>query len=114
MAKTASSSSSCPESRPPITPEAKESQMISLAMDLVEKRLRDGSASSQETTHFLKLATTKARQELAILEAQKKLIEAKIEDIESRKETKAMFEEAIRAMRTYRGKGDVDDDTDIY
>jgi hypothetical protein len=43
------------------TPEAKENQMISLAMDLVEKRLREGTASSQETTHFLKLATTKER-----------------------------------------------------
>lgn len=114
MAKTASSSSSCPESRPPITPEAKENQMISLAMDLVEKRLRDGSASSQETTHFLKLATTKARKELAILEEQRKLIVAKTEDIESRKETKAMFEAAIKAMRTYSGKGDVDEDTDLY
>ena len=114
MAKTTSSSGPIPDSRPPITPEAKENQMISLAMDLVEKRLRDGSASSQETTHFLKLATTKAQKELAILEEQRKLIVAKTEDIESRKETKAMFEAAIRAMRTYSGKGDADEDTGIY
>ena len=114
MAKTISSSSSTPESRPPITPEAKENQMISLAMDLVEKRLRDGSASSQETTHFLKLATTKARKELEILQEQKKLIAAKTEELESRKETKAMFEAAIKAMRTYSGKGDVDEDTNIF
>lgn len=114
MAKTTSSTSVGRESRPPITPEAKESQMISLAMDLVEKRLRDGSASSQETTHFLKLATTKARKELEILQEQKKLIAAKTEELESRKETKAMFEAAIKAMRTYSGKGDVDEDTDIF
>ena len=114
MARTASSSGSSPTGRPPITPEAKENQMISLAMDLVEKRLRDGSASSQETTHFLKLATVKARKELEILEEQKKLITAKTEELESRKETKAMFEAAIKAMRTYSGKGDVDEDTDIF
>lgn len=114
MARTASSSGSSPAGRPPITPEAKENQMISLAMDLVEKRLRDGSASSQETTHFLKLATVKARKELEILEEQKKLITAKTEELESRKETKAMFEAAIKAMRTYSGKGDVDEDTDIF
>lgn len=113
MAKTISSSSPTPNGRPPITPEAKEAQMISLAMDLVEKRLRDGSASSQETTHFLKLATTKAREELAILKEQRKLVVAKTTDIESRQETKAMFENAIKAMRTYSGKDDVDDDTDV-
>lgn len=114
MAKTVSSSITTPQGRPPITPEAKENQMISLAMDLVEQRLRNGTASSQETTHFLKLGTIKARKELAILEEQRKLIVAKTEDIESRKETKAMFEEAIKAMRTYKGKGDVDDDSDVY
>ena len=114
MAKAVSSSNSLPESRPPITLEAKENQMISLAMDLVEKRLRDGSASSQETTHFLKLATTKHREEMEILKEQRKLIVAKTEDIESRKETKAMFEAAIKAMRTYSGKGDVDEDTDSF
>ena len=114
MAKTVSSSNPSPQGRPPITPEAKENQMISLAMDLVEQRLRDGTATSQETTHFLKLATTKHRKELAILEEQRKLIVAKTSELESRKETKAMFEAAIKAMRTYSGKGDVDEDTDIF
>ena len=114
MAKTASSTGPCPSRRPAISPEARENQMISYAMDLVERRLLDGSASSQETTHFLKLATTKAREELEILREQKKLIAAKTEEIEGRKETKAMFEAAIKAMRTYSGKGDVDDDTGIF
>lgn len=114
MAKTASSTGPYPNRRPAISPEARENQMISYAMDLVERRLLDGSASSQETTHFLKLATTKARAELEILQEQKKLIAAKTEELESRKETKAMFEAAIKAMRTYSGKGDVDDDTDLY
>lgn len=115
MAKVMSSSDQYSPGRPALSPEAKENQMISLAMDLVEKRLRDGSASSQETTHFLKLATTKYKVELETMKEQKKLIAAKTEELEGRKETKAMFEEAIKAMRTYSGKGDdVDEDTNIF
>lgn len=115
MAKVVNSSTPRPKGRPAITPEARENQMIALAMDLVEQRLLDGSASSQETTHFLKLATTKYRVELETMKEQKKLIAAKTEELEGRKETKAMFEEAIKAMRTYSGKGDdVDEDTNIF
>ena len=58
-AKVAESSQTLPPMRPALTPEARENQMISLAMDLAEKRLRDGSASSQEVTHFLKIAASK-------------------------------------------------------
>ena len=49
--------------RPALTPEARENQLISIAYDLVEKRLLEGTASSQETTHFLKLGSTKERKE---------------------------------------------------
>ena len=49
--------------RPALTPEARENQLISLAIDLVEQRLIDGTASAQETTHFLKLASRKAKLE---------------------------------------------------
>ena len=41
--------------RPPArTPEARENQMISLAIDLAEKQLQKGTASSQVITHYLK------------------------------------------------------------
>ena len=113
MAKTSSSSGQRPKGRPALSPEAREQQMIGYAMDLVEQRLLDGTASSQETTHFLKLATMKARMEMEILQEQKKLIAAKTDDIAQRKESKAMFDAAIKAMRTYSGMGDVDDDTDL-
>lgn len=56
--------------RPTLSPEVRENQMISLAMDLVEKRLREGTASSAETTHFLKLATVKSELEKKKLEAE--------------------------------------------
>ena len=98
--------------RPALTPEARENQLISLAIDLVEKRLMEGTASSQETTHFLKLATTKARIEKEILEKQKELIVAKTENLQSQKRSEEMFAEAIKAFRNYSGQGseEVEDD----
>ena len=50
--------------RPATSPEAQEQYMINLTMQLVERRLREGTASSAETTHFLKLATMKADLEM--------------------------------------------------
>lgn len=95
--------------RPALTPEARENQLISLAIDLVEQRLIDGTASSQETTHFLKLASTKAKIEKEILLEEKKLIAAKTEALESTKELKGLYADALNAMRMYSGNGDADD-----
>ena len=106
-AKNQTSSSSKKRSGPPATtPEARENQLISLAIDLVEKRLIEGTASSQETTHFLKLATTKARLEKEILEKQRDLIVAKTVSLNSNEELKEMYKDALAAMRNYSGQGD--------
>ena len=107
MAKVKSSTphGSPKQRRPALTPEARENQLISLAIDLVEQRLIDGTASSQETTHFLKLASTKAKIEKEILLEQKKLIAAKTESLESSKEMKSLYEEALNAMKRYSGGG---------
>ena len=114
MAKVKASSSSdpLPAMRPALTPEAREGQLISLAVDLVEKRLREGTASSQETTHFLKLATTKARIEKEILEKQKELIVAKTETLQSQKRSEEMFAEAIKAFKNYSGQEEDDEEYD--
>ena len=111
MAKVKSSKSepSRKSIRPALTPEARENQMISLAIDLVEKRLLDGSASSQETTHFLKLATTKAKLEKEILEKQKELLTAKTESIKSAKRVEELYSKALKAMQNYQGNGDPDE-----
>lgn len=98
--------------RPAITPEARENQMIALAMDLVEQRLRDGTASSQETTHFLKLATTKSRLENEMMAKQSELISAKTESIHAEKERENLFKEAIAAMKRYSGHGGETDESD--
>lgn len=113
MAKVASSSASSAKCRPALTPEGRENQLIALATDLAERQLREGTASSQVITHYLKLGSTKERIEREILLEQKKLIAAKTEDLESRKEIKALYADALKAMKTYSGQGDTDDDTDI-
>jgi hypothetical protein len=100
-----------PRKRPPATtPEGRENQLISLAMDLVEKRLLAGTASSQETTHFLKLGSTKERLEKDILEKQKDLITAKTESIQSAKRVEELYVNALNAMRRYSGDRRGDDD----
>lgn len=99
-----------PKSPPARTPEARENQMIALAMDLAEKRILAGTASSQEVTHFLKLGTTKERIEKEILERQKELITAKTDAIQSQKRVEELYSQALNAMRTYSGQSMGGDD----
>ena len=90
--------------RPPATTvEARENQMISAAIDLAEKQLREGTASSQVITHFLKLGSTKDRLEKEILEKQKDLITAKTESIQSAKRVEELYRDAMKAFSTYSG-----------
>lgn len=108
--KTSQSSETRRKIRPAINPENREAQLAALAMDLVEQRLLDGTASSQETTYFLKTYSTKAKLENEILELNKKLVAAKTEALESAKEMKVLYEDAIKAMRRYSGQDDSYDD----
>ena len=104
--------SSSGKMRPALTPEARENQMISLAIDLAEQQLRDGTASSQVITHFLKLGSSKERLERDILEEQKDLIKAKTKAYQSAEDIKELYEGAIVAMRRYSGNGGPDDHAD--
>jgi hypothetical protein len=85
--------------------EARENQMIALAVDLAEKQLMEGTASSQVITHYLKLGSTKERLEKEMMEEQKKLLKAKTEALESAAEIKELYENALNAMREYSGHG---------
>ena len=95
-----------PPLRPAITPEGREQQMISLAMDLVEQRLRDGTASSQETTHFLKLGSTKNQLEVEKLKQETELLKAKQANLESSARMEKLYSDAMEAMKTYSGQND--------
>ena len=96
--------------RPALTPEARENQMIALAVDLVEQRLLDGTASSQETTHFLKLGSMKNRLEMEKLQEENRLLKARTEALQSAKRVEELYSEAIKAMRRYSGQGNDDDE----
>lgn len=108
-AKTGTSSESLRKMRPALSPEARENQMISLAMDLAEQQLRDGTASSQLITEFVKRGSTKARIEQEILEEQKELIEAKTQSLRSAQRIEELYENALSAMKNYSGQDDYDD-----
>ena len=108
MAKTKANNSP-KRMRPALTPEARENQLISLAVDLAEEQLRDKTASSQVITHFLKLGTTKAELEKEKLAKENELLRAKTESIESQKRIEELYAEALNAMRRYNGQGDSDE-----
>lgn len=99
--------------RPALTPEARENQLVSLAVDLAEKQLMEGTASSQVITHFLKLGSTKAQLEKAKLEHETELLRAKTESYEVAKHSDEIYERAIAAMRSYSGYEDVEDVADL-
>lgn len=108
--KASGSSSTSGPLRPALTPEARQNQAISLAYDLAEQQLREGTASSQVITHFLKLATETARLEREKLEKENQLLIAKTKALESSERSEELYAEAIKAMRRYSGQGDVEDD----
>lgn len=99
---------------PARTPEARESQIVSLAYDLVEQRLRDGTATSQETTAVLRLGSMRAKLEREKLASEAKLAAAKAEAIETSRRTEAMMEAALGAIRRYTGHGDDEDEEEIF
>ena len=83
--------------------EAREKQMIALAVDSVEERMRTGKASASEYVYYLKLASTKEKKEREKLEEEIKLLRAKTEAYESGKQIQKLYEDAIEAMSIYSG-----------
>lgn len=86
---------------PAITPEGREDQMIAYAVDLAEQQLRNGTASSQVITHYLKLGSMREKREREKLEEEIKMLKAKTEAIKADKERDIMYAQAIEAMRRY-------------
>lgn len=99
------------------TPEAREAQMIELADALAERQLRDGSASSQVITHYLKLGSSRERVEQEKIKLEMKKLDAQVEQIAQAARVEELFTRAIHAMRSYQGVPDehnpfVEDDDD--
>lgn len=96
--------------KPSTTPEGRENQMIALAIDLAEQQLRDGTASSQVITHYLKLGTMKERLEMENLRHEIELKVAKTEALQSAKHVEELYTNALNAMRAYSGMKDIQED----
>lgn len=108
MAKT-NDMDNVPMEPPARNPESREEQLIALAMQRAEEKLRDGTASPQIIVHFLKLGSTRERIEKEILAEQKGLYAAKTKAYEEAKDIKKLYADAIEAIRNYSGNGEVDD-----
>lgn len=106
MAKAKASGSPRVGGSPPaLTPEARENQLIALAVDCAEQQLRDGTASSQIICHYLKLGSTIAELQKEKLRSDNELSRAKAENLRSQERQDEMFQKAIEAMRRYQGVG---------
>jgi hypothetical protein len=101
--------------RPATSPEGRENQIVNLTMDLAERQIRDGTASSQVMTHFLKLASPRERLEREKLAAENEVLRAKVEQLQSAKNVEELYSAALNAMRQYSGQDPIDDeDYDDY
>jgi hypothetical protein len=98
-----------PRPLPALDPESRENQLISLAVNLAEEKLRDGTASNQLIVHYLKLGSTKERLEKEKLEKENELLKAKTEALESAKRSDELYAEAIKAITRYSGQYDEGD-----
>lgn len=99
-----------PRKHPPATsPDAREKQLIGLAIDLAEKQLAEGTASAQVITHYLKLGSMREKLEREKLEKENQLLRAKAEALESAKRVEELYSEAIRAFKSYSVGGDDED-----
>lgn len=115
--RTSSARTTARKSRPAISVENRENQLIAEAMDCAEEQLRNRTASSQVITHFLKLGTVKAELELEKLRKENALLDAKKESLDSAQRSEELYKNALNAMRMYSGQGGVtneDDEEDYY
>lgn len=98
--------------RPATTPEGRENQLISLAVDLAAKQLAEGTASAQVLTHFLKLASSREKLEQERLQRENLLLAAKVDQMASAKRIEELYETALNAMKAYAGRdlGVLDED----
>lgn len=108
-AKLSKPESSSRERRKALNPEAREGQLIAYAVDLAEKQLREGTASSQVITHYLKLGSSRAELEREKLRQENELLRAKTETLQSAKKNEEAYIKVLDAIRRYSGHGDVDE-----
>lgn len=100
--------------KPATTDVGRENQLISLASDLAERQLSDGSASSAVITHYLKLGSTREKLEQKRIENENLLLSAKVDQLASAKKVEELYSKALDAMREYSGGGESEEGLDDY
>lgn len=88
------------------TLEAREREMVSLAVDLAEKQLREGTASAAVIQHYLKLGASDYPLRMERLQRQNDLYAAKKEAIERDAQNEQIAKDAVEAMMRYSGNYD--------
>lgn len=104
MKKVSTSANAQKDYAPAASPFARDMQLKNRAVELAEQQIRDGTASSQIITHFLKMDPEKERLEHQKLEEEVKLLQAKTKAYENAEESKKMYDEAIKAILEYNGE----------
>lgn len=102
---------------PATTLEGRENQLIASAMDLAERRIHEGTASSQEVVHFLRLGSVKSQLENDKLRQENVVLLARVEEMRSRTSSEGLYAEALRAFRGYSGadlEEESDEDPNLY
>ena len=90
--------------RPAQSPEARENQLINLAVDLAEKQLAEGTASAMVITHYLKMGSPKERLEREKLRRENEHLKAKIDSLQSYQRVEELYNDAVSAFQIYRGE----------
>lgn len=98
-----------PRQQPAVTEVSREHQLVSLAIDLAERQLREGTASSQVITHYLKLGSTREHLEQERLRRENMLLDSKVDMMASAKRVEELYETALNAMRMYAGRDTSED-----
>lgn len=99
-----------PKRRPATSPERREQTIIGLAMDLAERQIREGTASAQVISHFIKAGSIREQLEQARLTQENMLTAAKIEQLASEARVESLYAKALQAMRAYGGQEPLDID----
>ena len=86
---------------PALTEEALENKMIMKAYEVVYQRMCDGTVTAPELVHFLRLGSTKEREDRDFLNKRKELLEAKTKAINESKNIEELYSKAIEAMKSY-------------
>jgi len=113
VAKRENAGNSRPRRRPATTPEAREQQLGSLAFDLAEQQLADGSASAQVITYFLKSNSVREKLELERVKQENLLTQAKIAQAGSANKMEILMENAMRAFTEYKGSSSEEEEYDF-